>query len=64
MRELVHERWAYISWWLINVGLLGAMLSALFIWVLPLQITSGLLGAGLALTAVNVVGVVRHLHKR
>jgi MFS family permease len=64
MRELVHERWAYISWWLINVGLLGAMLSALFMWVLPLQIASGLLGAGLTLAAVNIAGIVRHLDKR
>ncbi|MFL5666809.1 MAG: hypothetical protein ACJ8BW_36490, partial [Ktedonobacteraceae bacterium] len=64
MRELVHERWAYISWWLINVGLLGALLSALFMWVLPLQIASGLLGVGLALAAVNIAGIVRHLDKR
>ena len=64
MRELVHERWAFISWWLINTGLLGAMLSALFMWVLPLQITSGLLGAGLVLAAVNIVSIVRHLDKR
>ena len=64
MRELVHERWAFISWWLINTGLFGAMLSALFMWVLPLQITSGLLGAGLVLAAVNIVSIVRHLDKR
>ena len=64
MRELVHERWAWASFWLINVGLVGAMFSALLMWVLPLQITSGLLGAGLLLAAANVVGVVRHLDRR
>jgi hypothetical protein len=64
MRELVHERWARASFWLINVGLVGAMLSALLVWVWPLQIASGLLGAGLVLAAGNVVGVVRHLDRR
>jgi hypothetical protein len=64
MRELVHERWAWASFWLINVGLVGAMFSALLMWVLPLQITSGLLGAGLLLAAANVVSVVRHLDRR
>jgi hypothetical protein len=52
------------KFWLINVGLVGAMFSALLMWVLPLQITSGLLGAGLLLAAANVVGVVRHLDRR
>jgi hypothetical protein len=64
MRELIHERWAWVSWWLINIGLAGSALAALFMWVLPLQIMSGLLGAGLALTAANVLGVVRHLDGR
>jgi hypothetical protein len=64
MRELVHERWAWASFWLINAGLVGAILSAMLMWVWPLQIASGLLGAGLVLAAANVVGVVRHLDKR
>ena len=64
MRELVHERWAWASFWLINVGLVGAILSALLMWVLPLRLASGLLGAGLVLAAANVVGVVRHLDRR
>ena len=64
MRELVHERWAWASFWLINVGLVGAILSAQLMWVWPLQLASGLLGAGLVLAAANVVGVVRHLDKR
>jgi len=63
MRELLHERWAWASWWLINVGLAGVLLAALLAWVLPVQIASGVLGAGLALAAINVIGVVRHLHK-
>jgi hypothetical protein len=63
MRELLHERWAWASWWLINVGLAGVLLSALLAWVIPVQIASGVLGAGLVLAAINVIGVVRHLHK-
>jgi hypothetical protein len=61
MRELVHERWAWGSWWLINIGLACALFSALFMWILPLQIASGLLGAGFVLAAINIFGVVRHL---
>jgi len=64
MRELVHERWAWASWGLINVGLAGALFSVLFAWLLAAQLASGVLGAGLALAAVNVVGVVRHLQKQ
>jgi hypothetical protein len=63
MRELVHERWAWLSWWLINGGLVGVILSALLAWSILLQITSGLLGAGLVLAAANIAGVVRHLHR-
>ena len=63
MRELVHERWAWLSWWLINGGLTGIILSALFSLNVPLQITSGLLGAGLVLAAANIASVVRHLRK-
>lgn len=63
MRELVHERWAWLSWWLINGGVVGVILSALLTWIVPLQITSGLLGAGLVFAAANIAGVVRHLSK-
>jgi hypothetical protein len=63
MRELLHERWAWASWWLINVGLAGVLLAAPLARVLTLQIASGVLGAGLVLAAINVIGVVRHLHK-
>jgi hypothetical protein len=61
MRELLHERWAWISWWLINIGLVCTLFSVLFAWVLPAQIASGLLGAGLVLAAVNICGVMSHL---
>ena len=64
MRDLVHERWAWLSWWLINTGLPGVILSALFSWSVLLSITSGLLGAGLVLAAANIAGVVRHLRKQ
>ena len=64
MRDLVHERWAWLSWWLINGGLPGVILSMLFSWSVPLSIASGLLGTGLVLAAANMLGVVRHLRKR
>ena len=64
MRELVHERLAWASWWLINIGLPGVLFSALFAWILPLQLASGVLGAGLVLAAINVIGVARHLQKK
>ncbi|QBD83230.1 hypothetical protein EPA93_47625 [Ktedonosporobacter rubrisoli] len=61
MRELVHERWAWLSWWLINLGLPLAILAALLSWVLPLQIACALFGIGLILAAINVAGIVSHL---
>lgn len=61
MRDLIHERWAWGSWWLINGGLIGTICSVWFEWVLPAQITSGLLGIGLVLAAINLFGVIRHL---
>ncbi len=64
MRDLVHERWAWLSWWLINGGLFGVILSVLFTWSMLLSITSVLLGVGLVLAAANILGVVRHLRKR
>jgi hypothetical protein len=64
MRDLVHERLSWLSWWLINGGLAGVILSALFSWNVLLSITSGLLGAGLVLAAANILGVVRHLRMR
>ncbi len=59
MRDMIHQRWAMLSFWLINVGLLGTALSALFTWVLLSQIAAGVMGAGLVVAAANVVGVLR-----
>jgi len=61
MRELVHERWAWVSWWLINIGLVGTIFTILCAWVLPAQIASGLLGAGLVLAAINICKTASHL---
>jgi hypothetical protein len=59
MRELVRERWACASFWLINVGLPAAMLFAAVGLMGPLRVAVGVVGIGLALAAINVVGVVR-----
>jgi len=64
MRDLVHERWTWLSWWLINGGLPGVILSLLFSWTVLLSITSMLLGVGLLLAAANLLCVVRHLRTR
>jgi hypothetical protein len=64
VRELLHERWAWASWWLINLGLPGTLCPALFAWLLPVQIASGVLGAGVVLAAINVIGAAHHLHKK
>ncbi len=63
MREMVHERWAWTSWWLINGALPAMILSALCAWPVPLQIASAIMGAGLVIAAVNVLGIVRHLRQ-
>jgi hypothetical protein len=59
MRELVRERWSRASFWLINVGLPVAALGAALGVTEALRVGAGALGIGLALAAVNVVGVVR-----
>lgn len=64
MRDLIHERGAWLSWWLINVGIVGAVVSALCSWVVPLQIACGLLGCGLLLVAINIGRAVAHLGRR
>jgi hypothetical protein len=63
MRELIHERWAWLSWWLINIGLLSTLFTILFAWALPAQIASGLLGVGLVLAAINICRAASHLSK-
>lgn len=63
MREMISQRWAVISWWLINSGILGTALLAWGGWILPAQVASGLLGAGLVLAAGNITGGALHLRK-
>jgi hypothetical protein len=58
MRDLVRQRAARLSFWLINGALPLAMLCALLDWVVPFQLAAGALGVGLALAAANVIGVV------
>jgi hypothetical protein len=58
MRDMLHQRWSLISFWCINIGVVVASLTAIFGWILPLQIASWLLGGGLALAAVNIVSVL------
>lgn len=58
MRDLVHQRVAALSFWLINIALPAAVLCALLDWIMPLQVASALLGVGLLLAAANVWGIV------
>jgi hypothetical protein len=58
MRDLVHQRAALLSFWLINAALPVALASALLDWSIPLQVAAAFLGVGLAVAAANVIGVV------
>ena len=58
MRDLVHQRWATASFWLLNIALPLVAVCALLGWVIPMQLAAAALGAGLILGAANVVGVV------
>ncbi len=58
MRDLVHQRVARISFWLINGALPLAIICALVNWVAAFQLAAGALGVGLALAAANIIGVV------
>ncbi|MGH2494735.1 MAG: hypothetical protein ACRDIV_08510 [Ktedonobacteraceae bacterium] len=62
MREMVHERWAWISWWCINAGLIALIAAFLLnppLWIA--QCASAVLAGGCILAMLNVLGVVRHL---
>ena len=61
MRDLVHERWAWASWWLINLSLPAMIGAALTQQVAVLQAASGALALGLFLVLANLLLVVRHL---
>lgn len=58
MRDLVRQRWATASFWLLNIALPLVALFAFLGWLAPLQIAAAALGAGLILAAANVVGIV------
>lgn len=58
MRDLVRQRWATASLWLLNIALPLVALFAFLGWLVPLQIAAVALGAGLILAAANVVGIV------
>lgn len=62
MREMVHERWAWASWWLMNLSLPAMIGAALWQQVLALQIASGVLALSLLLVAANILLVIWHLH--
>ncbi|HEU5376234.1 MAG TPA: hypothetical protein VFV38_12385 [Ktedonobacteraceae bacterium] len=61
MRDLVHQRWTWASWWLLNLSLpimIGAVLTQQ---VIVLQVACGGLASGLCLFAANLLLVVRHV---
>lgn len=64
MREMIHERWAWISWWLINLSLPVMIGAALWRQVIALQIASSGLALGLLLAASNLSLVAWHLRAR
>lgn len=55
MRDLIDNRAALATFWLINLGLPAAALAATFARVAALQVTGVALGLGLAIAAVNIV---------
>lgn len=61
MRDLVHERWSWASWWLLNLSLPVMVGAALAQQVLILRIAGAGLAFGLLLVALNLLLVVRHL---
>ena len=56
MRDLIRQRWATTTFWLVNIGLPAAAVSAWCGWTWPLRLASLALGAGLVLVCANVVG--------
>lgn len=58
MRDLVRQRLATLSFWLINLGLPATIVCALFAWPEPMRWVAGVLGLGLALAAVNIWGIM------
>jgi len=56
MRDLIRQRWAEISWWLINLGLPATAISLAGGWSWPVRVAAVALGMGLALAAANIWG--------
>lgn len=62
MREMVHERWAWAGWWLLNIGLIAVIVSSLLSpWLWVIQIACAVLASGFLLAMLTVFGVVSHL---
>ncbi|MFI5274318.1 MAG: hypothetical protein ACHQ4H_14890 [Ktedonobacterales bacterium] len=57
MRDLVHQRWAEVTFWLVNGALPVVLVCMVLGWVVPLQLAAAALGSGLVLAAANVFGV-------
>ena len=58
MRDMVHQRWATLSLWLLNAALPLFALATLMGWTLVARGAAVALGIGLVLAAGNVVGVI------
>jgi hypothetical protein len=61
MRDLVRERWAWTSWWLLNLSLPLMVGAAFARQALILQVAGVGLALGLVLFVANLLLVVRHL---
>lgn len=64
MRDLVHERWAWASWWLLNLSLPVMIGAACAQQVIILQIAGAGLALGLCLFAANLLLILLHLRAR
>ena len=58
MRDLIHQRSATLTFWLINTALPIALVCAVLGWSMPFQAATAVLGAGLVLAFANIAGVV------
>jgi hypothetical protein len=58
MRDLIHERWAWASWWLLNGGLPLTLLGLIASLPPLMLVGSAAVGAGLLLAALNVLRAV------
>jgi hypothetical protein len=64
MRDLIHERWTWISWWLLNLSLPVMIGAACLQQASVLQVASLGLAAGLCLFVVNLLLALWHLRAR